>query len=206
MRTVVKSTLVLAVVLGMVSVAQAQRGRGFGFGPGALLQNEGVQKELKITDDQKTKLKEALEKVRDSHKDDFEKIREMSPEDRQKFMRKVGAETQKAIAGILDAKQVKRLKQIEWQVGGARVLAAPEVQKGLKLSDDQKKKIAEVLDDSNKKMRELFQGGGGSREKFQELRKETEEKANNVLTADQKKSWKEMKGQPFEFQRQRRQQ
>jgi Spy/CpxP family protein refolding chaperone len=209
MRGFLKWTLVLGLVLGMASAAQAQGpgGRVFG-GPGTLLMNSSVQKELKLTDDQVTKAKEALEKVRDNHKDDLAKLRDLSAEERQKLLRTVGEETQKAVAGILDDKQMKRLKQIQWQTNGANALNDPEVQKALKMNDEQKQKLKDIFEASNKKMRELLQGGNaeGAREKFQEIRKETQEKADGVLTADQKKNWKEMKGEPFEIQRQRRQQ
>jgi len=202
MRGMFKLSLVMGLALGLASAVQAQR-QGFFPGPGGMLMNPGVQKELKLTDDQVGKLKDSLGKVRDSHKDDFAKIREMSDEDRQKLMQKVGDESQKAIAGVLDAKQMKRFKQIQWQLGGARALGDPEVQKALKLSDDQKKKLKTIFADSQKKMQALFQGGNveGAREKFQDIRKQTQEKATGVLTDEQKKSWKELKGQPFEFQR-----
>jgi Spy/CpxP family protein refolding chaperone len=206
MRGLLKGALVLGLALAMTSAVQAQqRGRGFG-GPGFMLQNESVQKELKLTDEQKTKLREALEKVRDNHRDDLAKLRDLSNEERQKLLRTVGEESQKAIAGVLDEKQMKRFKQIGWQANGANALNDPEVQKTLKLSDEQKKKLQEIVADSNRKIREAFQGGAGSREKFQEIRKETQEKANGVLTDEQKKSWKEMQGAPFEIQFQRRQQ
>src|SRR5262249_2525051 len=117
MRTWLKGTLVLCVALGMVSVAQAQRQRpGGGFGPGAMLQNEGVQKELNITDDQKTKLKEALEKVRDDNKDIIAKGRDMTAEDRAKLAKA----SNDAIGKVLDEKQTKRFKEIQLQTQGAR--------------------------------------------------------------------------------------
>lgn len=206
MRGLLRGALVLGLALAMASVAQAQRqgGRGFG-GPGFLLTNPGVQKELNITDDQKTKLREAMEKVREDNKDIIAKgFQGMTREDREKLAKA----SNEAIDKVLDKTQMKRFKQIQWQVNGANALNDPEVQKALKLNDEQKKKLQDIFADSNKKMRELFQGGNaeGAREKFQEIRKETQEKANGVLTDEQKKTWKEMQGAPFEFQRQRRQQ
>jgi len=202
MRGMLKLSMVMALALGLASVAQAQRPRGFA-GPGAILTNPGVQKELKLTDDQVGKLKDALEKVRDNHKDDLPKLREMSREDRQKLMNAIRDESDKAIAGVLDAKQLKRFHQIRMQLVGVRSFNDARVEKALKLSDSQKKKLRTIFEDADKKMQELFQGGNveGAREKFQDIRKQTQEKATGVLTDEQKKSWKELKGQPFEFQR-----
>ena len=55
----------------------------------------------------------------------------------------------------------------------------------------------------DKKWQSLFQGGGDREEnakKFAEMRKDTMEKITGVLTADQKKTWKEMTGEPFDVQ------
>jgi hypothetical protein len=62
----------------MVSVAQAQPRVPPDFDPGFLLLNSSVQKDVKVTDEQNTKLKDAMEKIRDKHKDDYAKLREMS--------------------------------------------------------------------------------------------------------------------------------
>jgi Spy/CpxP family protein refolding chaperone len=197
MRKVLKGALVLGLALGMASVAQAQRQRPGGFGGGAfLLQNEGVQKELNITDEQKTKLKEAMEKVRDANKDIIDKGREMTREDREKLAKA----SNEAIGKVLDEKQVKRFKEIQLQTQGAAALQNPDVQSKLKLSDDQKDKIKKINEESREKMRDLFGGGFNeeTQKKMAELRKETLEKASGVLTAEQKKTWKEMTGKPFE--------
>jgi Spy/CpxP family protein refolding chaperone len=204
MTQALKWTLTLCLAVALTSAAAAQQRPGM-FGPGGMLMNAKVQKELKLSDDQVDKLKDALGKVRDNHKDDFDKIREMSMQERTKMFKAINDESQKAIAGVLDGKQLKRFKQIEWQVAGADALRDAHLQKELKLSDEQKKKLDTIFNDSAKKMQSLFEGGNleGAREKMQTIRKETGEKANGVLSEDQKKSFKELKGKPFEFERPR---
>jgi Spy/CpxP family protein refolding chaperone len=190
---------------------QGPPGGGFGFGgPGFLLRNDSVQKELKVSDDQKTKLKEAVEKVREDHKGDFAKLQDV-PEDQRmekagEIMRAQAKDYYKAAAGVLDDKQIKRLKQIDIQQQGTRALSDPDIQKGLKITDEQKKKILAISEEQGKKMRELFGGGFNeeTRKKMADLRKETEDKVNAVLTDDQKKTLKEMKGEPFEIKFERR--
>jgi Spy/CpxP family protein refolding chaperone len=208
MRTWLKGALVLCAALAMVSVAQAQRqGRG-GFGPGGMLQNEAVQKELNLTDDQKTKLKEAMEKVREDNKDIIAKGRDMTREDREKLAKA----SNEAIGKVLDEKQTKRFKQIQLQsqlrFQPAAAFQNPEVQSKLKLTDEQKEKIKKAGEEYGEKARELFQGGFNeeTRKKMADLRKETMDKITGVLTADQKKTWDDLLGKPFEFPRPRRQQ
>jgi Spy/CpxP family protein refolding chaperone len=201
MRNTWKGGLLVGLVAFVAAAVWAQGPGGFG-GPGFLLMNSGVQKELKITDEQKDKLKTALGKLREKRADYKDKFKDMSKEERQKLMQTWAGENDKAIAGVLDAKQMARLKQIELQLQGARAFANSEVQKKLNLSDEQKGKLKDITEEHGRKMRELFQPGGDFQEtqkKMATLNKETMEKVNGLLSADQKKTWKEMTGEPFEF-------
>ena len=122
MRTASKWVLVTAVALSLAGMSSAQnpggrggqrgQGRGFGMGGGgagvaALLNNEGVQKELKLTDEQKTKAKEFAtaqqEKMRDAFQGgqpDREKMQEM--------MKESNAAGEKFAKDTLNADQQKR--------------------------------------------------------------------------------------------------
>jgi Spy/CpxP family protein refolding chaperone len=209
-----KVGLALAIALVLAQEAPAQRGPGrggFGGGPFGLLTNEGVQKELKLTEEQSEKIQKLAKESREKHTGEFEKLRDLDQSERQQklqeMMKTINEEANKALAGVLKPEQEKRLKELRLQQEGAQAFADSEVQKGLKLTDEQKESIKTLGEDARKHMRELFQGGGGAgganREelgkKMQALQKETLEKVMGVLTDDQKKAWKEMTGAPFEF-------
>ena len=225
MRSVCKNMLVLGLALLLAGPALAQRGQGRGGfgggfgGPGFLLQNPGVQKELKLSDDQVKKITETTESIRDKHRDEFEALGKLEGDERrekgQELRKKVSEETQKALAEILKPEQNKRLKEITLQQEGARAFNDPEVQKALNLTDDQKEKIKTINEDAAKEMGDLFpprgrRGGGGGgappdpgafkerMTKMAAMRKETLDKATSVLNDDQKKTWKDMTGAPFE--------
>ncbi len=193
MRSVCKSMLVLGLALLLAGPALAQRGQGRGGfgggfgGPGFLLQNPGVQKELKLSDDQVKQITQTTESIRDKHRDEFEAL------------------------GKLEG----RLKEITLQQEGARAFNDPEAQKALNLTDDQKEKIKTINEDAAKEMGDLFpprgrRGGGGGgappdpgafkerMTKMAAMRKETLDKVTSVLTDDQKKTWKDMTGAHFE--------
>jgi Spy/CpxP family protein refolding chaperone len=226
MRSVCKSLLVLGLAALLAGPALAQRGqgrggfgggfgRGFG-GPGFLLQNPSVQKELKLSDDQIKKITETTESIRDKHRDEFEALGKLEGDEQrekgQELRKKMTDETQKAMAEILKPEQNKRLKEITLQQEGARAFNDAEVQKALNLTDEQKEKIKTINEDAAKEMAELFprgrRGGGGGppdagafkerMTKMATMRKETLDKVTSVLTDDQKKTWKEMTGAPFE--------
>jgi hypothetical protein len=209
--------MTLALALGLITalaapaVAQQRQrgqfgGRGQG-GVGMLAENESVQKELNIDKDQADKIKEAVDKVRDSHKDEFTKLQDLGQDERrtkaEELGRAVSEETLKALADVLKPEQLKRLKQIELQQAGERAFTRPDVQAALKLTDDQKDQVKTLTEDAAKQRRELFQGGNaqGSRDKLTAVRKETLEKVQAVLTDGQKKTWKDLTGEPFELVR-----
>jgi hypothetical protein len=205
MRGLCKVGLALGLAAFVVSPALAQRGPGGGAGLGFLLQNKSVQEELKIDKDQGDKVREAFTKFREDHKDDFEKLRDrnLSREDRAEVMKKVSEGSEKVAADVLKPDQIKRLKQIRLQQEGVNAFASPDTQKALKLTDKQKDEIKGIMEDLQKSSQEIFQNAGDDRQaafrKVMELRKDKLEAAMKALTDEQKTTYKEMTGKPFEI-------
>jgi Spy/CpxP family protein refolding chaperone len=223
----------MAVVLaaGVAGVAAAQQ-RGFGgmmggmFGGAQsgfqLVSNTGVQEELKVTAEQKDQLKEKAAGFGEKQREMFGKLRELAQEEGgrekiQAMMREMNEEAGKAIAAVLKEDQMKRFKQIEMQQAGIQVFAAPDAQKALKLTDEQKEKIKAFGEDLAKdqqemmaEMRKNFQPGGGfdpdsirktmedMGKKQTNLRKEYMDKARKALNEEQAKTLDEMLGKPFD--------
>lgn len=203
MRTLFKMTVMFsALVLLSVQAAgqEGKRPRAGGFNNAArLVQNESVQKELKLSDEQVEKAKKVATDVLDKFKDDFSKLKGASAEERAESNKKVSDEALKSLGDVLKADQTKRLKQIELQQRG---IGDPFVQKDLKLSDEQKDKVKKISEDVAEKRREIFKDAKGdfkgAMEKMTALNKETNEKYQGVLSDEQKKQWKELTGDPFE--------
>lgn len=217
MRRVGKIVLALACAALLAGPAAAQQKKGFGgafgFGRGGqtagmLLQNEGVQKELKLTEDQIDKVKAVNRKVREKYAEDFQKLQDLDQQERFQKMgelgRKVAEETDKELAGVLKPEQDKRLKQILRQQQGVEAFQDAQVQKDLKLTDEQKESMKAIAEDARKDAREAFQNAAGDFQelgkKMQAMRKEAMDKALAVLKDDQKKEWKELTGEPFTVQ------
>ena len=203
-RVCVLAVAALALAI-FADAAQAQRrGRG-----GSLVGIEQVRKELKITDDQKSKLEEIQKKQTAARRELFSGLRDLPREEqRAKFTESRGKfeELNKKFTAqtneVLNADQKKRLQEITIQVRGSSALSSADVAKALGLSDDQKKKLTVVNADYRTKSRELFQGDReGRREKFAALRKENGEKLLAVLNAGQKEKFEKMKGKKFELDR-----
>lgn len=99
----------------------------------------------------------------------------------------------KAIGGVLSDKQNARFKQIELQQRGTAAFLDAKVQESLKLTDTQKDSIKTIIDDSRKELRDA--GFKGGREKTEAITKASQEKISEVLSLDQKASWKKMVGE-----------
>jgi Spy/CpxP family protein refolding chaperone len=199
----------LAATMMLASGAFAQRGGGFGFGRGGfggganMLRIPEVQTELKLTDEQKTKVTDLLQKLREQRQGQGQNFQDLSPEERQKLLADRRAAEDKQLADILNADQMKRYHQLQLQQQGYSALADKSVADQLKLTDEQRTKIQGILDEQRAAMRDLFQSGGSDREammqKMQGIRKQTDQKIAALLTDDQKNQWKEMTGAPFTF-------
>ncbi len=169
----------LAIVVAMAQVAEAQReggrrgGRGFGrggFGPIPAVQlvadAEEVQTALTLTDDQKTKVDEINDQLRDDRRELFQggggggDFRAMRDE-----MEKLNTEAAAKLAEVLDAGQQKRLMGIQIQVNGAEMLLDAAVAKELNVTDDQKSKLEEARDENRQAMMD-------AREEMQDLERE----------------------------------
>jgi Spy/CpxP family protein refolding chaperone len=166
-----------------------------------LLNHHAVRKELKLTDKQIKKVSDLAKDLREKQRKELANSRDMNPsERRQKFQELMTEieERQKALAAVLTPDQEKRLHQLLRQRKGTAALLDPEVQSALKLSDEQKEKIKTIAD---KEMRVPFQSGpgGGILQKMKAIRKESMENATAVLTDEQKKTWKDLVGEPFDF-------
>lgn len=181
-------------------------GRGFMFGTVQLLGNEQVQKELKISDEQKEKLAALRE---EGGRPDFRKFRDMSEDEREKafaeMSQKAEAQGKKAEA-LLDAGQLARFKQISLQIRGNGAIADDAVARELALSDDQVAQTKTIGEEIAKQRQEIRRGAqDGDRaelgKKMDELQKNADEEYLAVLTDEQKAKFAAMKGAEFKIDR-----
>ena len=185
----------LAALPASEASAQPPRGRGMGMGgmmsQASLVRQEAVQAELGLSPDLKAKL--AAELPERGPGGGGGNPRDMSDEQRQKWMeerRARNTEDDKKIAGLLDTKQLARLKQIRVQALGAGALMDESIAKELSVTDDQVSKLQSA-------MRDMRQGGGGGGNPG-EMRAKMTAKAMEILDADQKAKLEALKGPAFD--------
>jgi hypothetical protein len=118
----------------------------------------------------------------------------------------------KGLAEVLNEKQMKRLKEINLQLRGARAFSDAAVQKDLKISADQAENIKLILADADKELAALakdmqkdieagnFKNLAIMRDKMNALNKDLRDRVFSVLTADQKRNWQDMIGDDFKLE------
>jgi hypothetical protein len=210
MRRRLFRALAAALVLGLGSTVLAQFPR-FTSSPasdrGDLFQNISVQKELNLDPIQKDRIRKIAQTFEKEHKEEISKARESKDllkflEVRQVFLETLG----KGLTEVLKPDQLARLEQIQLQVQAVKALTRPEVQKKLKVTDTQKEELRTLASGLERDTRFTIIMGvrdpnarADALKKIQDLTKEATGKAFGVLTEAQKKTWREMTGEPFEL-------
>jgi len=242
MRNTVKWVALLAISVALAGATSAEQrgqgkgqGKGFGGGFGAgnmlnLLANPGVQTELKMTDDQKSKAQEFVQETMPNLPGGFGGgaggkggggkgggkggggkgggFGGIDPAVQAERTKAANTAAEKFAKDNLKPDQTKRLKGIYYQNNALTVLSSDEtLQKELNLTADQKTKFKTLNDDFTKDNTELLgqlRGGGGDAqqigEKMTALRKDYTDKAVAALTDAQKTTWKNLVGEPYTVQ------
>ncbi|MHB8637292.1 MAG: hypothetical protein ACYC96_12555 [Fimbriimonadaceae bacterium] len=164
-----------------------------------------VGKELKLTDDEASKIRSAS--------DDISQQRRQAFQDNQgdmaavmKAMTKLNDSLAATVKGTLTDDQFKRLLEIYVQRAGIMAVTDANIQKNLKLTDSQIKDIKDLQDKQNEANRSLFEkvrsGEIDRADVGAMMQKNTDAlKADlgKVLTDDQRAQFKTMGGTPFTF-------
>ena len=182
------------------------RGPGFG-GPGggdplgsvALIGIPEVQQELKLSDEQKPKVADVISKMQEQSRAAFESFNPQEvfaleeKEREQRFakmrtqMEEITKQTEERLGKVLDKRQAGRFAELQLQRGGVGSLLRDEIGKQLKLSDEQRDKLRDLI----ARNPPFFVPA--------DQRKQAETDAVAVLSAKQQEQWIKLKGADFKF-------
>jgi hypothetical protein len=169
---------------------------------------EKVLDELKVSDEQKEKLMQHLmEQIMETGPflDSLEKTGQEREKKLSEHRKHAQEKLAKHVKEVLEPRQLNRLRQVTLQQEGSFALGQGEIQKELKISQDQMKKFMAVVQELQKQVEPLVkqaQTGGNPediRPKIEKLRKDYAEKLEAILTDAQKKQWGELLGPRFEL-------
>jgi len=222
MKSFAVALALLTVAIGAAQQEGRQGRRNWGgqrqqMGAMVLLRSD-VQEDLKLSDEQKTKLETMRQSLRGGRRGGGRRNGgdgaggagggERQPRGERPTREQMEAQReaqQKQINDLLTPDQQKRLKEIQLQLAGSQAIVNPEVQKDLALTDAQKTKIASLqktFRDAMGAIRERVQKQEITREQSGEsMRKNNDvlrEELQKVLTPEQAAKLKAMGGKPFE--------
>jgi hypothetical protein len=166
--------------------------------PAALLASKQVQEELKLTDEQKDSIRKLAREMRPA--------RGEGRPDRDE-MQKRAEKFDKKLAEILKPEQMDRFKQIRIQIQGPRAFSNTEVVKALAITDEQQKKVKDILAETREQIQALGRPDPDATpaerkehlEKMQKVTKEAVGKCLEALTAEQREKFEKLRGKPFEI-------
>lgn len=173
--------------------------------PSSLLQSTSVQKELEIVDDQREKLRSiranTQKKIHEAMIGSIGKPREgraepqrpIPPQEMQEKMREIQADAAKEVDEVLLPHQKKRLQQIVYRKalknrGTSDALAHGDLAKELKVTDEQKERLAKRAAEVQKELDK----------KIAKLRDEAREEILDELDSNQREKLKELLGADFD--------
>jgi hypothetical protein len=181
-----------------------------GAGKPLLLANPKVKQEIKLTEEQDNRIREILRQAGNKYEPEIRK----AGLDRDRLL-KVGLEAiqemrqriNKALPDILKPDQLQRLDQIQIQTNGIISFKRSDVQKKLDLTLTQKLKILKIGGDLKQQIDDVLKDASSAPlrkapaaiRKARELKNAATEEADQTLTSEQKKIWKEMNGEPFDL-------
>ncbi len=155
-------------------------------GSAIIVQQDAVQKELKLTPDQRKAIHELPQVIKKKFEADFEAMYKLQGEERRaksaEIREKHTAEFPKALDEVLTQTQRTRFKQLQLQHRGGDAFTQKEVIAALQLSEEQQSQIKEI-----------------TRQRVKTNRKELLNQIDKVLDDTQRKRWAELVGAPFEF-------
>jgi hypothetical protein len=182
----------------------------------SLAANDAVQKDIGVSGEAATRLNAISEEYRAaSQKEftalgiDYSAISDLPALERAAEMRRVSDSTAKVnrklmadflpkLAEVLSPEQILRLKQIQLQASGIEVWTEAEVAKDLELNEDQLKMLTELRNEYNRRQ-QLLDGDFQQRfARIRELNAERDNKALELLSAEQKARLTALQGAPFD--------
>ncbi|MBS1718348.1 MAG: hypothetical protein JSS72_11515 [Armatimonadetes bacterium] len=186
-------------------------GRGMA-SPSMLASRDDVAEELKLTDDQKTRIKDLRTEMMQKGRDKMQEMMANSggerpdPEKMQGVFREMMKEADDRLKEIISTEQYARLKELVIQRQGNRAIADEETQKTLGMTDDQKSKVKTLMTKQREAMQELMERMRNQeidREEMQNTMRKNDKildtELGKIMTAEQKKKLSDMGGKPFTF-------
>jgi hypothetical protein len=172
--------------------------------PPSLYQAPDVAKSMRLTAEQVNKLNQITDLAQTRFRTNYDKL---TVEERVRQINELNREYNNDLLrgsrDVFNDDQLSRYRQLNLQYGGFTSLTDPEVEKRLRLSDQQRINMREYMEWSDKQLQDINKVGATDRDKaarlYRDYQKEYQDRFNKLLNRDQQKAWREMTGEPYNF-------
>ena len=171
-----------------------------------LYQNSDVRRSLNLTDSQIRQLSSNNPQFLQQLQNQLGRLSSLPASERAAELQNIQTGSQqefwRSASGVFTPEQTQRYRQLEYQYQGPAAFSNPEVRSRLNLTNDQAQRL-QALHEQNTHWMQMFQEPGGSGQdaaaRYSDYRQQLNEKTNAILTLDQRRTWQQMTGDPYDF-------
>jgi len=178
-----------------------------GIGQTPWFSNQGVREQLKISPEQYQKLEKSYADYYGRLRTGYTGLDKLSDKERSQKMNELtstfNTDMMKSSADILTPEQRTRFNQLYTQYRGYDALNDPDIQRKLKMTDEQREQLRKYSTQYNEQMTAVYKDAGSNREaamkRYDALRRQSGERINTLLNDEQRRAWRDITGEPYTF-------
>ena len=202
--------LIIGALCAGMSAAQAPsqpnlRGPGGAIGGFHLLTMPAIQRELQMDDTQITRAREMAGRMNSRFQQDMGKMKGLNRDEQMKRAPTLAGphyeEGMKQLRAFLKPAQIDRFDQILFQQRGPMAMLEPKIAKSLQINNEQAQKVAELVAQAENEQQGVVKAAGKQSNataiKVEAIAAAANEKAIEILSPEQQRTWLKIVGQPF---------
>jgi len=180
-----------------------------GIGQTPWFSNPNIRQQLKLNDEQYNQLNKAYQQEWNRYQQGYNQLdKNLTDQQRADQVRKLQGQFYNSLSTdinktITDPTARQRFNQMYWQYRGYDAFNDPMLQQKLNLTPEQRQKLEQYGMTWNKQMDTLGQQYGtdqqGAIKQFGQLQQQSGQQLNSLLTPDQRQTWQQMMGTPYQF-------
>jgi len=167
-----------------------------------------LRSDLRLNDNQFNQLSNLYSQYYNQYSNSLGQLGTLSDQERALRMQQLGLQFNQnfgnGLNDVLQGDQRTRFNQLWFQYQGLGLFLDPTIQQRLNLTAQQLQQLRQIEQQYNTQLNEIYQTLGTNRgdamRRFTELRRRVDDQVNSLLTPDQRTGWRQMLGDPFNFQ------
>jgi len=174
-----------------------------------MFSDPGIQKQLNLNNDQLTQLNNSFGTSFGTFNKGLGSMSQLNLSDQQRAQQTQGltntfnSQFGTAAQGILNPEQFQRFNQLQLQSRGAAAFSDPQLSQKLNLTQAQQQQLQNIASQEWQQLNQIYNMAGTDPTKatsqYDTFRKQQAQTINSILTPEQRQTWQQMVGQPYDF-------